>query len=255
MTLCAACDRLARNLSTRSVINPAEYHSEAADLLESARTCRLCKYLVSCVGNIVWTTFERDIPLSVGEILTSSPESLGRIEYWGGQSGCRFYMPPPDWDSNGYAKGCSFAFDVILWANETSPASGIVFHVSPTCDPASTISVIESWLRVCRSEHEACRSTISGVVISEYDDPALPSRVVDVGDRNSSHVRVLGTEGSHGQYCALSHCWGSPDKRPIQTTKQALADHVRGIDFRGLPQDFPRCRDRDPRDRHQISLD
>jgi len=41
-----------------------------------------------------------------------------------------------------------------------------------------------------------------------------------------------------GQYCALSHCWGAADKRPLRTTQANLHSHLTGIPFTQLPKTF-----------------
>jgi hypothetical protein len=106
-------------------------------------------------------------------------------------------------------------------------------------DRTSTIRLSASWLEDCRSGHEACTSTMSGEIITEFDNPALPSRVLDLGHKDTGYyVRLLETNREHGQYCALSHCWGRLDKRPIVTTRCTLGDHTRSIEFKELPKTF-----------------
>lgn len=39
-------------------------------------------------------------------------------------------------------------------------------------------------------------------------------------------------------YCALSHCWGAEDRRPIRTTKATLNSHLKGIGLEQLPASF-----------------
>jgi hypothetical protein len=110
---------------------------------------------------------------------------------------------------------------------------------SPVIDPTSTTRLITAWLEDCRSGHKACTRTISGGVISEYNNPALPSQVLDLGHRHTSrYITLLKTNGMHGQYCALSHCWGPLDKRPIVTTRYTLGEYARGIEIKKLPKTY-----------------
>lgn len=106
-------------------------------------------------------------------------------------------------------------------------------------EPTSTIRLISAWLEDCCSGHEACTGTISGGVVSERTDPALPSRVLDLGARHTSrYITLLEANGMHGQYCALSHCWGPVDKRPLATTRYTLGEHTRGIEIKKLPKTY-----------------
>lgn len=110
---------------------------------------------------------------------------------------------------------------------------------APVLDPIQCIDHILSWLEMCRTYHSECTSTISGTSINESFDSPLPSRVLDLDHReNSRYIRLLETKGIHGQYCALSHCWGRPDKPPICTTRTTLQTHIRGIAIAKLPQTF-----------------
>lgn len=44
--------------------------------------------------------------------------------------------------------------------------------------------------------------------------------------------------GGVGDFCALSHCWGPSDKRPLITTRANLAERIEGIPFCTLPKTF-----------------
>ncbi len=91
-------------------------HSEAASLLESAKNCRLCKFLISCVD--VYSSIENyDIP-TVEEALTLNFERWGPLIYsvGGGLSPyhCRFGISP---EIDAY-EDKNICFDVIFWAED-----------------------------------------------------------------------------------------------------------------------------------------
>jgi hypothetical protein len=106
-------------------------------------------------------------------------------------------------------------------------------------DPQTLISRLSSWLENCRANHQQCVTTLSGSSIDEVVDASLPTRVLDLGKSDSSnYVRLFETNGSHGQYCALSHCWGPQDRLPPRTIKSTLNNHIQGIEISSLPKTF-----------------
>lgn len=118
MSLCIACDHLARVLSdcTRLQIRDS-YHSETAGLLESAKTCRFCKFLTSCIGTIVYISTgrynERFTRSTVEETLSLLPEHSGHITYSVSYraSGCCFEIQCLTAEDND-----SLRIDLVLWA-------------------------------------------------------------------------------------------------------------------------------------------
>lgn len=75
--------------------------------------------------------------------------------------------------------------------------------------------------------------------IIEEDDETIPAdRIIDVGDESSSTIRLIETTGLKGRYCALSHCWGPPDKRPPCTTTENEKSHFEGVEIATLPNTF-----------------
>ncbi|ETN44543.1 uncharacterized protein HMPREF1541_10213 [Cyphellophora europaea CBS 101466] len=40
------------------------------------------------------------------------------------------------------------------------------------------------------------------------------------------------------RYCALSHCWGPPDKKPYATTRRNIRNILSGIPVMKLPSTF-----------------
>lgn len=104
------------------------------------------------------------------------------------------------------------------------------------CD--KSFDLIRTWFNECRVNHTRCSTTISDYPIDEKFTK-LPTRVIDVSpDEDLDHVILIESHGRHGHYAALSHCWGPPSKRPLQTTKETLSQHERGIEIKKLPKTF-----------------
>ncbi|ORY13348.1 heterokaryon incompatibility, partial [Clohesyomyces aquaticus] len=53
------------------------------------------------------------------------------------------------------------------------------------------------------------------------------------------HVKLVETkEGQTGCYVALSHCWGSPENHPLETTKENYGERLAGVPLENLPKTF-----------------
>lgn len=119
MALCTACDQLARTLSafSGSLIQNIQ-HLDATDLLKSAEKCRLCKFLISCIGTVVYSSTDPEADLTVMERLTLYPDFRGRLEYTIGFAPyqCRFLIKLETNDGES-----SFEFTVCFWAKNGMP--------------------------------------------------------------------------------------------------------------------------------------
>ncbi|KAH9203395.1 heterokaryon incompatibility protein-domain-containing protein [Leptodontidium sp. 2 PMI_412] len=83
------------------------------------------------------------------------------------------------------------------------------------------------WLWKCENEHSKC---------SNAEDPALPKRVLDLGEGNSGqtiklHISQL---SQRGRYVALSYCWGGPQQ--LTTTTSTIKSRIEGIALELLPK-------------------
>jgi hypothetical protein len=85
-------------------------------------------------------------------------------------------------------------------------------------DPGLRWSTIRSWIKLCQTEHDGCSNPAS---------PPLPSRYLDVGVRESDPVRLVISNGEHGEYACLSHCWGG--SHPCTLTEETRAKYTKRI--------------------------
>ena len=94
-------------------------------------------------------------------------------------------------------------------------------------EPLSQASVtqISGWLKECQAEHPSCQKRCN----------TLPTRILDVGE-DGDHIRLIDTTGSHGEYIALSHCWGRVNR--FTTTKATLNARLTGFEIDQLPPTF-----------------
>ncbi|KAI0435659.1 heterokaryon incompatibility protein-domain-containing protein [Xylaria telfairii] len=105
-----------------------------------------------------------------------------------------------------------------------------------TNNPYEAVPLISKWLRECLLSHDDCLKTVCGQPISQGEYVTLPTRALCV--TNLGHIKLLESRGLKDRYCALSHCWGSPDNQPLRTVKENLKTHLAGIPFSKLPKTF-----------------
>ncbi|KAH6677603.1 heterokaryon incompatibility protein-domain-containing protein [Halenospora varia] len=119
---------------------------------------------------------------------------------------------------------------------------GAARDVPSDISAAECSPIILEWITNCQKSHKAC-----AVRRCQLTDP--PSRMLDVGlSGDVSEVRLIQIQtqsgdghgsfshGPTGPYATLSHCWGSVNV--LLTTRETLAQRMRGIDWETLPKTF-----------------
>ena len=106
-----------------------------------------------------------------------------------------------------------------------------LFTSRPVANDSSSetcFKMAQYWLKTCLETHDSlCQ--IQGSL-------PFPTRVLDVGLLASPFVNLSISNGRHGQWLTLSHCWGKT--QPAATTKSNLNNHCTGIIISKLPQTF-----------------
>ncbi|TGO12623.1 hypothetical protein BTUL_0085g00340 [Botrytis tulipae] len=91
-----------------------------------------------------------------------------------------------------------------------------------------TIPQIKKWLDDCCWRHTR---------LCQYSTPKLPTRVLQIGSKNTSLVRLhVSRPDQKDDYIALSYCWGGPQS--FTTTNSTLEYNMRGFDTDNLPLTF-----------------
>jgi len=118
-------------------------------------------------------------------------------------------------------------------------SEGVISTIPPLpMEPClETYNQVKSWLSDCVQNHHECRKTMGDQLVNDVAGMVkLPKRVIDVGRMGQQRVRLVETLAGLGQYCALSHCWGS--EKPLMTTSKTLDHHLAGINMQDLPKTF-----------------
>lgn len=98
------------------------------------------------------------------------------------------------------------------------------YTLSPEAASQLHFDLIREWLRAC-DHHFDCNKGPKAC--------ALPTRLLGVGDKHSSSIRLRDSEqGETGDYVTPSHCWGKLSINVTAkyiTTSETINDRHRGI--------------------------
>lgn len=98
-----------------------------------------------------------------------------------------------------------------------------------------TVSLVEQWIRECRSKHWACRAPPSLPSKEVYG----PTRLIDLSETSGLFVARLCEDQSkpeRAEYLTLSHCWGGTSN--VKLTSETLEKLRAGYFVRDLPRTF-----------------
>jgi len=98
-------------------------------------------------------------------------------------------------------------------------------RIDPQVASARSFQRAKTWLKSCTQAHEA------HVKCPRYTTPILPTRVIDVSSLNP---RIVASNGQHGDYVALSYCWGGPQL--TATTRRNIESRMKGFRLSTLPR-------------------
>ncbi|KAE9372587.1 HET-domain-containing protein [Stipitochalara longipes BDJ] len=134
-----------------------------------------------------------------------------------------------------YAQSWSMGFcGIKLSAIEGDPVTSLmpgVFTSRPVADDSGSegcFKIAQYWFKTCLETHDS-RCQVK-------ENVPLPTRVVDVGHLESPFIKLYISNGEHGQWLTLSHCWGK--SHPATTTKSNLNSYCNGIVLSTLPKTF-----------------
>jgi hypothetical protein len=98
---------------------------------------------------------------------------------------------------------------------------------------------VQPWIHSCLSSHDHCGQSITAKKMHDRHGSKLPTRVIQVNVESDSGLVKLVEPGRRiARYCALSHCWGPPDKRRYTTTQDNIQTNMAGISLDLLPKTF-----------------
>ena len=115
-----------------------------------------------------------------------------------------------------------------LTSSKADPYVSCFMNVLPLDDfsEESVYTGMASWLWQCQNKHTDCPNS---------DDPALPKRVLDLGESVIAGVKLhISQPSEHGRYVALSYCWGGPQQ--LTTTTSTIDAKIEGISSESFPR-------------------
>lgn len=94
---------------------------------------------------------------------------------------------------------------------------GKTLEVSQNSSSGTCITLASSWIQECRTSHQHCHAR---------SPTPLPTRVIDV---SGSQPFLMETNGGHGDYIALSYCWGDDKTAVLKTLPSNYDAHCKEI--------------------------
>ncbi|OAL44100.1 HET-domain-containing protein [Pyrenochaeta sp. DS3sAY3a] len=221
MNICSTCLELSQGMYTENYRTEVRVE-DRPNLRDSKDSCDLCRLLYK---NIKKDSFDQRMlrhirpPLFYNGWKSILSTEKNRF------CGSGFESP------HHYAIDSAFS----IWADKDSLASAKIVTQPPIFyeNEQSIAPILTYLLNDCKSSHGNCKKVIDG-----HGCAQLPTRVLHVSSISGVLSVKLVERGGLGDYCALSHCWGSPEKRPLTTTRANLTERIEGIPFYTLPKTF-----------------
>lgn len=225
MPLCKACSGI--TVETLDGGNWYHYLPDARALEAFAKTCPLCEVILLSRLDQTRSSSDRSLPAGPIKLCLDFPADLEH------KNMTTILVQFPD-------TAVCFRHIQRIWPFFGHLGGQSREYPQPSTRSAEAMTLFKRWLENCLQEHSAvCDVTILGTQINELSEPKLPTQVIDVGPPDGSMEPYLKqSKGSPGFYCALSHCWGNPELRPLETTKDNLSDHLKRIPWDHLLKTF-----------------
>lgn len=134
-------------------------------------------------------------------------------------------------------------YELFHDGDKFEPAGTAIYRRPQRCGNTGSDEAV-AWAKLrldkCFLQHPGCCSK------STLELPVLPTRILDLGDEEIGEdllqppMLLANTDGDiRGEYACLSHCWGPPEKKPLDTTTGTVGRFQReGIPWAGLPKTF-----------------
>ncbi|KAF1961035.1 HET-domain-containing protein, partial [Byssothecium circinans] len=133
------------------------------------------------------------------------------------------------WDEDGIP-----SIEIDVWADIGTQKALSTTPPIKSYGGRETIDLVYDWLSTCYRNHAECRRSLSGAHIEENSRLIPADRILDIGTEPSDPIKLVKAIGLKGRYCALSHCWGSPDGP--QPTRVILANEKRFMEGVQCPE-------------------
>ncbi|KAK1990725.1 heterokaryon incompatibility protein [Colletotrichum falcatum] len=214
-TCCLRCRLLLTEDGIKDLNSPRGLrHSSYADCCASAtRGCEICFFIIVAIEKKRTTTHERD------------PEDV--LIFRNRRSDMRPGATPLGIDvlQGSFSSGAA-AISIHPYAKQGDPAAGAIRRRPLQRDVKSkkAFSAARELYKACKESHKLCRYA---------RDTVLPSRVLDLGTAEAPALKLyVNSTEEHGEYVALSYCWGGPQQGLLR--KRTLSDMESGIGLESL---------------------
>ncbi|OCK74561.1 HET-domain-containing protein [Lepidopterella palustris CBS 459.81] len=112
------------------------------------------------------------------------------------------------------------------------------FPVLPEVGSLIYFTLLREYIQACDMHHQC----LHGPNGRPEPDGLLPTRVLDIGDKDSPNLRLyFSNPGERQRYITLSYCWGNLDEKTKErfcTYACNINSRCEGIEFNSLPKTF-----------------
>ncbi|RYP14630.1 hypothetical protein DL765_006245 [Monosporascus sp. GIB2] len=202
------------------------YHKHIQSLATAAASCHVCSLVLESVQQVL------DATARAREKGYDYPES--GYEFWicgrggprGRGSGFKVVGINPKYNMK-RREGVLMAAIEFRVEEGTDLAERVIGRpITESSRDPRVVQKLKEWVQECSSDH---------VHATMEPSAPLPTRVLRISE-DASMVSLETSEGVHGEYAALSHCWGS--SQPITLTSDNHQELHRGVKTSDLPQTF-----------------
>ncbi|KAI1407405.1 HET-domain-containing protein [Hypoxylon sp. FL1857] len=199
--------------------------------MESAKVCELCSVMYADLAHM-------DPALHRGWLGLYPFWSIG-LTAWNGwkglfRAGFRESLSQMPWGSNNWGfplhtfricrRGPLREGEEVPWLDTYRRLP----VVPPTLSPSYISQMVTGWQQKCLESHPKCAQV--------SPNGELPTRVIDIGEGETFHIRLYESKGEKAPYTALTHCWGGPI--PCETTEANMVGRLSSINIADLPRNF-----------------
>lgn len=147
------------------------------------------------------------------------------------------------WADEGSTLPSQIKYKFTTFTHQTTGSRAAEFVISrpPIIEDPSErgFQLIQKWLSVCSETHSNCKKCPYSFDFIDEDEVYLPTRILKIdAKKEQPAVRLIDSHGMKGRYCALSYCWGSPEKMPLRSTTSNIHEHFEKFEWDKLPKTF-----------------
>jgi heterokaryon incompatibility protein (HET) len=199
-------------------VSSISHYSKYKELVNSGRSCGFCKKLLAEVNG---QASEADSESSRGFKFNFLPNATQGISY--------------SWQDSSEKERRIILLFVV---QESYPNHSLTWTSTRPLSLNDWVPIIKGWIHAC----DARQNDKHHVCMQGRESRRLPSRLIHIQKmetgQHSARLVETSTLDDSIVYMTLSHRWGPPSRRPLETRMSNLEDHLTEIPFDKIPKTY-----------------